>query len=100
MSATNPWAVAHHSDAEDEAEAEGSRLTAKGRESPRSTAKGRESPVGLTLSLPDDVAEALTSLFKEMARVAKAIEENTKATREILKNLGAAAPERDEPPAA
>jgi hypothetical protein len=52
---------------------------------PKEKGKDAESPVGLVLSLPTDFISAVWGFGDQVLRLAMAVEENTKAIRDLLK---------------
>ena len=77
----NPWQPIHHVEAE---EPEGEAHTESKSAKPDGKGKGTQAPVSLTLNLPADFTSA-------MGKLAKAIEENTKATNNLISILTKAA---------
>ena len=78
----SPWAVAYHADTEDEDESV--RAPAE-KTSKEKSEKQAEAPVGLVLSLPQPVVDAMSALVDRLTRVAVALEENTKAMEKLAK---------------
>ena len=78
----SPWAVAYHADHADE-EDKPEPTKAKEKEKDRA-GKQAEAPVGLVLTLPQQVVDALAAVAERLTRVAIALEENTKATQKLI----------------